>query len=636
MALFDAAVRLCARSSGAWALTLPGGAAVTWAVLNLADAYSRDGSLVLPSLLFTLAWIFRGVCQAATCHHLDAMIVGERPVSALQSFRAALSRLPSIVITSAYLPLFTLVSVTLTLGLGYFILASHLAGWAVVMKGRGHALALYGTCARMLGPARSNTVTLRMLFWVMFLVGLNLHLAATIAVYLGRKLIGLDLTFAQRFIALDNGVWMAVVAALTFALFEPLRAAVATLLLVDGRVRQEGLDLLAAVEQLPKRNTRGAGPGAKRTAASVLFAVALAGSLGVSSDAWAQSSPGSPLQRLQSAAESCGMDESLRGRLSGLTGLERLGPAEQASLRRLADEVELYADTWEDCDGAEGRLWGAVSLLSRTLDAVPEGQVDAQTRARDILSRPEFQEPAERVKEEAAEEEETGDPDSWWARFTKWLEEFLERLFEDEPNRAPRKPVNFGSGMGAANAIVMVLLGGVLILAGVLLFMAFRNRSGTSADGDVEQTGLDGFPKEADPNNALSRPPETWASMADDLSAQGRHREAVRSLYLALLSRLHRAGAIDYDPTLSNWDYFRRFRGRREWLPAFRDLTLRFDFAWYGVAEVSREDYVTFRALSEPLLRPDANEPQRGAVSAGLAQAMPPPSAPGGGGEARG
>ena len=47
-------------------------------------------------------------------------------------------------------------------------------------------------------------------------------------------------------------------AAITFTLFEPIKAAAATLLLVDGRVRQEGLDLLAAVQQLPARGrTRG-------------------------------------------------------------------------------------------------------------------------------------------------------------------------------------------------------------------------------------------------------------------------------------------------------------------------------------------------------------------------------------------
>lgn len=637
MALFDAAVRLCARSSGAWALTLPGGAAVVWAVLDLADALARNLPLAMPALLFTAAWLFRGVCQASTCHHLEAMIVSDTPASAWGSFRAALQRLPSLVITAVYLPLFTLLSVGLTFGFGYFLLAAHLAGWAVVMKGRGHPLALYGTCARMLGPAKSNTVTLRTLFGVMFLVGLNLHLAATVLVYLGRKLIGLDLTFAQRFIAFDNGVWMAVVAALTFALFEPLRAAVATLLLVDGRVRQEGLDLLAAVEQLPSRNARSTGSARGRTAAALLAAVSSLCVLGAPSEAFAveHASPGAPLDRLHAAARYCALDDDFRAEFAALKGVGRLGAAEQAALRRLADDIDLFAHTWEDCDEVEVRLPGALTLLARTLDAVPEGEVDARTRARTILSRPEFQEPVALPQDGSTEASDDGDPDSWWARFTRWLEDLLERLFDTDRDRNPReRPSNLGGGMGTANVIVALLLGGVLILAGVLLFMALRNRGGGTAEGDVEQTGLDGFPAEADPSNALSRPPETWASMADALSAQGRHREAVRSLYLALLSRLHRVGAIDYDPTLSNWDYFRRFRGRREWLPTFRDLTLRFDFAWYGVAEVSAEDYATFRTLSAPLLRQDANENATGHAAGAVLN--PSQRSAGPGSEARG
>ena len=68
---------------------------------------------------------------------------------------------------------------------------------------------------------------------------------------------------------------------------------------------------------------------------------------------------------------------------------------------------------------------------------------------------------------------------------------------------------------------------------------------------------LDAAALARNPMNALSRPPEGWADLADALAAKGEYREAMRNLYLALLSRLHRDGAIHYDPTLSNWDYLR-------------------------------------------------------------------------------
>lgn len=76
----------------------------------------------------------------------------------------------------------------------------------------------------------------------------------------------------------------------------------------------------------------------------------------------------------------------------------------------------------------------------------------------------------------------------------------------------------------------------------------------------------------------------------------------MRSLYLALLSRLHRDGAILYDETLSNWDYLSQFRGHAEWKAPFRELTRRFDFAWYGNLPVGVDGYREFRALTEPLL----------------------------------
>jgi len=106
--------------------------------------------------------------------------------------------------------------------------------------------------------------------------------------------------------------------------------------------------------------------------------------------------------------------------------------------------------------------------------------------------------------------------------------------------------------------------------------------------------------------NALSRPPEGWAALADELAARGQYREAVRGLYLAALSRLHREGALDYDASLSNWDHVRRFKGPQAWKPPFREITLRFDFIFYGNVGGTAEGYRDFRALSRPLLDPAA------------------------------
>ncbi len=66
------------------------------------------------------------------------------------------------------------------------------------------------------------------------LVFINLHIGFNALFYVGRKLLGIDLTYLDRFASLDNTPWLLFLAAVTFTLFEPLRAATATLLLVDG------------------------------------------------------------------------------------------------------------------------------------------------------------------------------------------------------------------------------------------------------------------------------------------------------------------------------------------------------------------------------------------------------------------
>jgi hypothetical protein len=162
-----------------------------------------------------------------------------------------------------------------------------------------------------------------------------------------------------------------------------------------------------------------------------------------------------------------------------------------------------------------------------------------------------------------------------------------------------------------ANALVVIVIAVVLAVLVAVLVRAFVKRDVDGAQLEVSTT--ESMALSQDPMSALSRPPEGWAHLADELAARGEYREAVRSLYLALLSRLHREGAILYDSTLSNWDYLRHFKGRREWLPPFRELTRRFDFAWYGNLPVGQDGYRDFRAITQPMLAAPATPEAPGA-----------------------
>ncbi len=596
VALFDASVRLCATSSGPWALTLPAGAALVAALLHLADAAHGRRPLLGPVLWWTLAWVFRAVSQAAACHYLEGQLLTTAEPSVRASFRAALGKLPRLITTAATLAVIDGLLWVTTAGLGLLFVGAHHVGYAVAMRGEGHPLALYGTCSRLLGAARHSAPWVRLCGLTQLLLGFNLHLAAAMGLSLGQQLLGLDVTFLDRFASLDNPTWLATVAIVTFALFEPVRAATATLLLVDGRVRQEGLDLLAQVEQLPSR---------KRARAPGLLAV-LALSLGTL-PAWGASHE-ELAQRLGNIVDECGLD--VRGHQ--VEQLRELPARDQAALDRFVRRLENLVFDQGDCSAAGDELKRGLGEVKAML-----GQASAETAstsreaAQRILARPEFQERPEARADDPEVKPDTppAESNSWFEklfeRFLKWLRDLMQRRDEQAP--PPITPPSLSGEMTGANVVMFVVLAAVV---GVLAFVIWRSLPRKKVEeAGADSTALDVSPLSSDPQSALSRTPETWAGLADELAAQGRFREATRHLYLALLSRLHREGAIDYDPTSSNWDYLRAFRGPGAWKPPFRELTHRFDFAWYGRLEVGHAAFHEFRALAEPMLAPPPGGP---------------------------
>ncbi|NOK14748.1 DUF4129 domain-containing protein [Corallococcus exercitus] len=605
VALMDAALRLCARDAGVWALTLPGGAAVVAALLHLLDAVEHGRSPTLPALYVTLAWFLRGVGQGAACHYVQEVLLGAKAEpSVRQSLRAALARLPSLFIAVAYLAFFNVLTLTFSLGIATLLLSAQGVGYAATMQGRGSPLKLYALGSRLLGPSRGTATAVRWLMGVQVLVFFNLHVGFNFLLYLGRQLVGIDLTFAERFASLDNPPWLVFLAATTFALFEPLRAATATLLLVDGRVRQEGLDLLAAVQQLPERSRKPGTLASKGVAAALLLATGLL--LAVPAPAQAAPEAAAPVDRkavrarLVKVATTCELPEQVEG--PALRDFDALDARETAKLERFVRRLEQQAYDDEDCDSAAVTLEEGLAQVTATAEAQARADARAATdRARSILARPEFQERPEKAPSEPKEEEVPPEP-GWWRRFIdklgEWLKEFFKRHDPQPKSRETALPL---SGGAAADILVVILVALTLAVLGVVLVSVLRRKRAAPGPA-LDVRTVDAAALADNPDHALSRPPEGWAHLADALAAKGEYREAVRNLYLALLSRLHRDGAIHYDETLSNWDYLRAFRGRPEVKVPFRELTRRFDFAWYGNVPVGPDGYTEFRAITAPLL----------------------------------
>ncbi|MEW5741823.1 MAG: DUF4129 domain-containing protein [Myxococcota bacterium] len=594
VALFDAAIRTCATSTGVWALTLPAGAALVAALFNVAEAIRRQEDLSQPVAIFTAAWAFRAISQGAACAYLERQILGPGEPSVRASFLAALKRAPSLITTAAVVAVLNGLLWLFTAGIGFFFLGAHAAAYATTMRGEGSPVRVYGTASKLLGPARHTAAWVRMCGLSQLVVGLSLHLFIWLMLSLGTSMLGLDLTFVERFTSLDNPTWVATLIATTFAAFEPLRAATGTLLLIDGRVRQEGLDLLAAVEQLPRR---------RRVKGAVLGVAAALLALWPGA-AQAASALEDRINRLVARCELTGEIDT-----ASLEASSALSPADQTALARFVARLERIAYDEGDCDTAAENLREGLALYSEALRSQPSDASASRDAAKRILARPEFQTVVDRPKDAPPDEAES---QSWLG---KWWDDFWKAIFEWLRRREPSDdrvelPSGGGGEMVGANLVMLVA---IAVVAGVLLYILLRGwKRKKPEDAAVDESGaVSESALTDDPMSALSRPPEGWAGIADQLAARGQFREAIRHLYLALLSRLHRDGAIDYDPTCSNWEYLSAFKGPADLKAPFRELTRRFDFAWYGNLDASESSYATFRHTAAPLLAPRGQEAAR-------------------------
>ncbi|MEY3442222.1 MAG: hypothetical protein RLZZ519_503 [Bacteroidota bacterium] len=75
----------------------------------------------------------------------------------------------------------------------------------------------------------------------------------------------------------------------------------------------------------------------------------------------------------------------------------------------------------------------------------------------------------------------------------------------------------------------------------------------------------------------------------------GRYRVAVRLLYLRTLRQLTDQGLIHWKPEKTNHDYLRELTDKRL-RPGFSDVTLIFEYIWYGEFPVNKDDFNLARA----------------------------------------
>ena len=148
----------------------------------------------------------------------------------------------------------------------------------------------------------------------------------------------------------------------------------------------------------------------------------------------------------------------------------------------------------------------------------------------------------------------------------------------------------------------MMLVGGLLLaLVLTALVLGLRNRAPTPVTVRPPTEGL------SVPGNDFPRPdegagPSLWRQ-ADELAAQGRHLEALRVLYGAVLALLHRRHFIRYEVTRTNGEYIEQVRLAAEAPPGlrvpFERLTTLFEGKWYGARACDGSDFAVGRGLAD-------------------------------------
>jgi hypothetical protein len=222
----------------------------------------------------------------------------------------------------------------------------------------------------------------------------------------------------------------------------------------------------------------------------------------------------------------------------------------------------------------------------RTLDRLGREQLDRARSRTTLPGMPQVEIPwRERI---------TG----WLASAARWVGRKLVAFFRwlqrwwgpsERPVASPEAVAGMARGVLVVVGIVAVLLVGLAALA-----LLRRRPRPVEPAAATPATKAD-----ADPT---SRDEQGWRARAEALAAEGRHREAIRAFYHALLVRCFQTGALQARRGTTNREYVRTLDARVAWAPEFDELTLRFDLEWYGHDSSTAAAFRDFFQRSEALM----------------------------------
>lgn len=402
------------------------------------------------------------------------------------------------------------------------------------------------------------------------LMGLNFQLLAGFLLSHLIDAVGLDSATLSEQLSSRNLLFNAWTSAAVFLLVEPVRCSADAVLYLDLKVRREGADLQQRLTELSVSRASG-----ERTLLAALGAVALCFAA-IPATAMPYESYRAEIRRLAEQAER-GIGPGTGGRRISKVVVQQpsgfTGTVDNSWLLHGAPGLTQSQNilTLDRLQAPEGTYRAAGPLAPEASASDPRKLLDQ------ILAQPEFRPLEERSELSRLGRTLTLDGvERWWSGFQSWLRKTVFRPGEAPKAAASNRASEFSGLEPIVYGIVLILSAYILVL--LLRALMDRTRVGKAVRGAVTAAPLQASLTE----NALDHQPEQWREFAEEWRRRGEDRDALRSIYLALLSALHRRRSIRYDRTLTNWTYVREFKGDEIQREALAHLTRSFDEVWYG------------------------------------------------------
>lgn len=174
---------------------------------------------------------------------------------------------------------------------------------------------------------------------------------------------------------------------------------------------------------------------------------------------------------------------------------------------------------------------------------------------------------------------------SYIANGLKWMVEKVSDVLKWFENLFPSPRSGMSGEVGPI--IKYLVIAFAIVLVGLMLRAYLRSRKFKPVASEFAPINAPASSKDADP---LSRDSGQWEEYAAKLASAGRHREAIRAWYHAVLAMLFRSGVLTYRKGRTNWEYVFSFSpdvpNRRD----FQELTGSFEVEWYGKSSSAAGD----------------------------------------------